>query len=420
VKPVVPEPDGDRRLGSLYLCYFPLTEPLVETQVLAYLRGLASSGHRIHLLTFETERRSRRERSAIRRQLASDGITWHGRRYHKRPSLPATAFDVLVGVVSGTWIVHRNRLDVVHARTHVPGVMGLAIRRLTGCGLVFDIRGLMAEEYVDAGTWRVGSLPYRLIKAVERRCLAASDGVVVLTERARRLLFGDSDVTERGAPVVVIPSCVDVEAVAGQRDARSTIRARLGFVDDEEVLVYAGKFSTWYLAREMAAFFAAFRAARPDARFLVLTQSDPSLITSELAAEGVPANEAIVTRVAPAEVGSYLAAADLAISFIMQSPSKIASSPTKIGEYLAAGLPIVNGAGVGDTDALMEGQCVGVVVSEHSPTSYAQAIADVLPLIGDAAAAERCRALAAASLSLRDVGIPRYRGLYAGIADRRR
>ena len=28
--------------------------------------------------------------------------------------------------------------------------------------MIFDLRGLMAEEYVDAGRWRRGGLPYRL------------------------------------------------------------------------------------------------------------------------------------------------------------------------------------------------------------------------------------------------------------------
>ena len=30
---------------------------------------------------------------------------------------------------------------------------------LTGCKLIFDIRGLMAEEYADAGRWNAGGLP---------------------------------------------------------------------------------------------------------------------------------------------------------------------------------------------------------------------------------------------------------------------
>src|SRR5215212_3859727 len=38
---------------TLYLCYFGLREPLVQTQVLPYLRKLAESGVGVSLLTFE-------------------------------------------------------------------------------------------------------------------------------------------------------------------------------------------------------------------------------------------------------------------------------------------------------------------------------------------------------------------------------
>ena len=39
-------------MKSLYLCYFGLREPLVQTQVLPYLRGVSASGVEVTLLTF--------------------------------------------------------------------------------------------------------------------------------------------------------------------------------------------------------------------------------------------------------------------------------------------------------------------------------------------------------------------------------
>ena len=69
------------------------------------------------------------------------GIRWHPRRYHKRPSAPATAFDILVGIVAGLWLVLRYRLRIVYARSDVRALMALAIKRLTGARFVFDMRG---------------------------------------------------------------------------------------------------------------------------------------------------------------------------------------------------------------------------------------------------------------------------------------
>ena len=38
----------------------------------------------------------------------------------------------------GGYLVVRKGIDVVHARGHVPGLMGLALERLPGVKLLFD------------------------------------------------------------------------------------------------------------------------------------------------------------------------------------------------------------------------------------------------------------------------------------------
>jgi carbamoyltransferase len=40
-------------IATLYICYFGINEPLVQTQVLPYLRQLSAAGVRVNLLTFE-------------------------------------------------------------------------------------------------------------------------------------------------------------------------------------------------------------------------------------------------------------------------------------------------------------------------------------------------------------------------------
>src|SRR3954451_169216 len=214
------------RLRALYLCYLSLDDPLVQTQVVAYLRGLATAGNRIHLLTFETARLTRERRRALCSTLAAEGIRWHGLRYHKRPSLPATVFDAVAGAAYAALLVRRHRLDTLHARAHVPAAMALIARRLARRrpSLIFDIRGLMAEEYEDAGRWRRDGIPFRLTKAVERTAIRESAGIVVLTEAIRGQLFGD----ERAHHVRVIPCCADLEQLAAATPERHRIRAELG------------------------------------------------------------------------------------------------------------------------------------------------------------------------------------------------
>src|SRR5688572_2694381 len=108
------------RIRTLYLCYFGLREPLVQTQVLPYLRQLSQTGVDVGLLTFEPYNEqvsAAREVDRWRTQLKTDGIHWYFLRYHKRPSLPATLYDIAAGAWFVSALARRNRIDVLHGRS---------------------------------------------------------------------------------------------------------------------------------------------------------------------------------------------------------------------------------------------------------------------------------------------------------------
>jgi hypothetical protein len=311
-----------------------------------------------------------------------------------------------------TLTARRNGLDTLHARSHVPAAMALIAQRLLRprrMALIFDIRGLMAEEYADAGRWRRGGVPFRLTKAVERIAVRRADGIVVLTDRVRQRLFAH----RRG--VCTIPCCADLEALTAAEAARAHMRSELR-LSDAMVMIYVGKFGGWYMAAEMANFFALAKDWIPGLHFLILTQDGRQEIRQQLERSRVCGGYTI-TSAAPEQLGGYLAAADFGISFIRPAPSKASSSPTKIGEYLGAGLPVVCTAGVGDLDRLITPD-IGTLVRAHTETSYRAAAEHTMELLGTAHTRERCRAVARRELSLADVGVPRYRRLYEEVAER--
>ncbi len=103
-------------LRTLYLCYFGLREPLVQTQVLPYLRQMKRDQHggeiEVNLLTFEPNQRrawSPQETQAWRDQLRADGIRWFSLPYHKRPSALVTLYDIAAGARAATrWVCRRT------------------------------------------------------------------------------------------------------------------------------------------------------------------------------------------------------------------------------------------------------------------------------------------------------------------------
>ena len=398
-------------MKTLYICYFGLREPLVQTQVLPYLRELARGGVGVSLLTFEPDMSrvwdegSTRE---ARERLGDDGIDWHALTYHKRPSAPATVYDIFAGAWKAARLVRSQRIDVLHARAHVPMAMALLARRLAPCRTVFDVRGLMAEEYADARVWREGSAVYRAVKWLERAGLRRADQAAVLTERLRAWLAEKH--LARAEKVTIIPCCVGLSRfeVEGAEETEG--------VDEDFEVVYAGAATGLYLLEEMARFFLAVRELRPRAFFRVLTRSDAGRVSEVLKRAGLSGEEFWVGAVEPSQVPAYLKRARLGLSFRKPTFSQIAASPTKIPEYLAAGLPAVSNEGIGDTDELLERERVGVVVRGFTREEFASAAARAVSLAEDADARARCAEAARRHFDLVTVGGARYLSVYRRIA----
>jgi glycosyltransferase involved in cell wall biosynthesis len=392
---------------TLYLCYFGLREPLVQTQVLPYLRELVKGGIEVFLLTFEAslgERWKPEELEAARAELADEGIRWFSLPYHKRPSIPATAYDITQGARVAARLVRRYRIGVLHARAHIPLAMALMARRVVNCRLVFDIRGLMAEEYADAGVWRESSVPFRAVKRLERAGIRRADQIVVLTRRMRDWLVENN--LKSAGQIEVIPCCVDFSRFDESAVINDDERARRFEV------VYAGSVTGLYLLEEMGRFFLKIRERRTDAFFRVMTQSSAAEAAERLLRVGLSEEDFWIGAVKPGEVPAYLARARLGLSFRKRTFSQIAASPTKVPEYLAAGLAVVCNAGIGDTDELVNNERVGIIVESFADEKLAEAAARALALTREPSISGRCVEAARENFDLGKVGGTRYRNVY--------
>ncbi len=84
--------------------------------------------------------------------------------------------------------------------------------------------------------------------------------------------------------------------------------------------------------------------------------------------------------------------------------SNRAATPTKIGEFLASGRPVVVNAGLGDLDELLARYDCGVVMPDNGDIGLDAAADELGRLLSDAGTPERCRALAEEHFNL-DLGV---------------
>lgn len=399
---------AERGPRVLYIVYWGAAEPLGQSLVLPAVKRLAALGARLTLVTFEkpADLRRREQVGRIREALESCGVRWLPLRYHKRPKAPATAFDVAHASARALAAHLRSRFDIIHARTFVGGLIGLAVAPALGAKLIYHNEGFYPDEQVDAGVWAMGSTPHRVAKSLERRMYSRADAIIALSNRAKSSLEELEGVRGRRTPVMVVPSCVDLDLFRPGAARRPESSGELR-------LVYVGSVGGRYRLDRAGRFVG---AARLDggARLSVLTRMDAGLVGSTLGGAGLPQSAWTVESAEHTEVPGRIAGHDAGLLFLNSGISEHGGSPTKVGEYWAAGLPVVTSPNVSDVDEIIRRERVGVVVDGNTDDAYSRAVKELRALLADDRLRERCRRAAEKYYAL-DAACERQMSLYRNL-----
>jgi glycosyltransferase involved in cell wall biosynthesis len=307
-------------------------------------------------------------------------------------------------VATGRGIVARERIELVHARSYLPGLMALGLGR----PFLFDMRGMWPMERVDGGVWREGSLVHRAGLRLERVLLARAAGVVALASGAREHL------PPLAKPFRVIPTAVDLDRF---RPGLAPPEGHEELVD-RDVYVVAGALGTWYLLDEMLDLLSLALHRSERAHALLLTEEDATVAVEGLRRRGVPEGRITTLGVPHDQVPRWFSLAAAGILLIRSAPSKRASAPTKLGEFLACGVPVVTTPRIGDSEDLIRETGTGVVVTEPDRHGLEAAL-DTLDRMREdpVGLAARCRRAAGEHLSL-DAAVESYAELYSDLGSR--
>ncbi len=387
----------------LYISYDGMLEPLGQSQVLAYLKGL-SYDHVFHLISFEkpADKAQTAKFAAMQVWLSTMGIIWHPLTYHKRPTLPATLFDIAHGTIMSLRLTKKFRIRIIHARSYVPALMGTIVKALFGTKLLFDMRGLWADERVDGGLWPKAGRLYRTVKWIEKKLLLSADHIVTLTHASRTIIakFPYLEAAPH-APITIIPTCADLSHFRPNGSAK-VVPFTLG---------YLGSIGTWYLFEEVLACFRLLQKKRPDARLLVVNRNEQDLVREQVKAAGIAQDSVEILAAEHADVPAQIRRMSAGAAIIRPVYSKIASAPTKLAEYLGCGVPCLGNVGVGDMASILEDENTGVAIRAFNEDERKRAVDRLLALADDPATPERCRSVAQKYFAVED-GIARYRAIY--------
>ncbi|MEV6487849.1 glycosyltransferase [Actinoplanes sp. NPDC051633] len=260
-------------------------------------------------------------------------------------------------------LIHANDVTMIHAAA-------LSVARMRARGRkvawLYD-----AHEYVPGiDSWKPAEA--RAYRAVEKEFIPQADAVVTVSPEIAGLLRADYRLAR--TPLVVRNT--PIREAVGRTEPKPSVRANCGLPDDVPLLVYSG-----WLAPERGLGTAV--TALPDlpgVHLAIVSGRDTPQRRQLLARArdlGVADRVHVVPYVPQYAVPDYLSTADLGLICSLRTLNYEISLPTKLAEYLHAGVPVV-ASDVRTLGAFVREHGVGEVFTADDPVSFAGAVRTAL------------------------------------------
>lgn len=358
-----------------------MTDPLGQSQVLPYIIGLTQKGYQFTLISFEKPKNFKQGREMIQNICHQHNINWLPQMYTKKPPIVSTIRDIRK-LQKVAFAQHQEKnFELVHCRSYITSLVGLRLKQKKGIKFIFDMRGFWADERLDGHIWNrnnpIHRFIYKYFKKKEKEFLSSADYIISLTHNAKKLIHSWQNIPNQPLPVKVIPCCVDLDLFKKDNidiAKLDTLRKRLGIREEDFTLGYLGSIGTWYMLDEMLDYFKVLKQHYSNAKFLFITRESSKVILEKANFRKINTQDIIIESAKRAEVPYYLRLCDFSIFFIKPVFSKRASSPTKQGEIMAMGIPIICNTEVGDTDKVINDYQAGILVEDFSEDAYSKTV----------------------------------------------
>ncbi|MBS1764936.1 MAG: glycosyltransferase [Bacteroidetes bacterium] len=353
----------------LYISYDGMTDNLGQSQVIPYLKGLIKHGHTFDILSFEKPANYTEREKIVSSMLKDAGIGWYPMTYTKRPPILASVYDTIRMHRKAKQLYLSNNYDATHCRSYMPAMAGQMLKHKFGCRFIFDMRGFWPDERIDGNIWNIKNPVYKWIynffKKKELQFFNEADYSISLTRAGYKEICKWKISPQQLENFSIIPCCADFELFRVIPENKE-LKKQLNISDSNKVLCYLGSIGTWYMFDEMLQFFALLRKSDPTYCFLLVTPESEQFVLNSAARFQIPPEAIRVVFASRKMVPEYLSLAHAGISFIKPCFSKQSSSPTKMGEMMASGLPVICNDGVGDVDEYIKQSGAGILLKDFS------------------------------------------------------
>ncbi len=330
----------------LYITYDGLLDPLGSSQTLPYILSLSKDGYKFIIISFEKEDRGQPEINRLKYLLLSNNIIWVNLVFRKGLLMPI--LRLMNGAISIIKLSFKYNITGIHLRGFYPGLIYLM--SCTSYKFIYDIRSFFAQM-IDCKRFPKFYLFYIFFSFLERMLINRAAGIVVLDISAKEFLIRSTNYKKI---CEVIPTSTDLSQyipLTKRKDIKSQIK-----------FVFLGGARYPYLPNQALNFTKKFMEDGIDCTIDFINEREHAELEKLRYISRFPQENCNIFHLDPNEVPKKLMEYDCGLVFIDSGKWLSMCSPTKIGEYLAAGLHIVGLEGINVLDRLSKDHsCIDLV-----------------------------------------------------------
>ena len=361
----------------LYITYDGLLDPLGGSQILPYLHEIKREDTRVHILSFEKIYRSKTDINRMYLDLKNKNILWTHLKFTSRLGSIGKIYDMIKMYSAGILISIISNINIIHARGHTCADVASFIKKILRIQFIFDFRGFWVDEREEKGGGnrmkKLDNFIFKIYKKKEYDLINHCDQLVILTEAMipEIINIGINNIDK----ITVIPCCADYSHFRLiNTEQRKLNRKTIGLDGEDLVIGYLGSVGKMYRADLFIKLFELSTEKYPNIRALIITQNTNEFERLVLASS----NHNIYKKMkiisgSRDNVPILLSSIDILIALSNPTFAKKSMSPTKIGEALACGIPVITNEGIGDVKSLINKTKSGLVLPDLSENSIKQA-----------------------------------------------
>jgi glycosyltransferase involved in cell wall biosynthesis len=360
-----------------YVTIDSLSEGVGSSQIRPLISRLSDAGLKICLISFE----KRMPSADLESHFESLGVDWKYKPFGSN------------GIVGGLSRFRELKKaipesNLIHARSDIPAVSALSSKRAP---VLWDVRSLWADQKKLIQKTLTNDVLYHAYRGMESVAASRSLGMSTLSSAVIPIL----EQRHKRLPSMrtVVSTAVDLDSFQLTCSLPPKFRA-----------LFSGTYNKYYDLHLSALFI------RELNKYLDIETHWARPYESESKSLGV--GESKVFSVTQFEMADLIPKYSFGVSIckLDAGPSLAAAMPTKLGEFLACGRPIVVNKGLGDMDTFIEDFNVGVVL-DGSEENLSNSAIHFAELLSDRELPKRCRALAEKHFNM-DIGAKNYLSLY--------